>query len=436
LPLVDELLETPQLKALTKKFNRNVVVSRVRAMIGDLTAEVSDAAANRQFPDLAELADRIARRLRSDDRAAPCPVVNATGALWPADLGSPPLADDAVTSVAIAARETVELSNLREATDESLRLLAGCEASAVAASFPAAVLWTLAALSHDAELVIARGHVIETSDGQRLGETARSAGARLREIGAANRTTRDDYARALCEHTGAVLWVDVGRGAPSLREVAEVAHARGVRVVAIVEAATLGDVISTDLAVPSVATLLADGADVVVFPGDRFIGGPSVGFVVGRRRELDRLQSHSLRIALRADASALAGLQATLALSRDSVVAQQSIPVLRLLHTPLENLRLRAEHLVEQIRGSEQIESVVCIERTGAVFSRWTLPTWCVVLRPAEGDATRFASRLRDASPSLAVRVEGEQIVIDLRSVLPRQDQTIVAALTSDHHRI
>ena len=284
--------------------------------------------------------------------------------------------------------------------------------------------------------MVARGHVVETSDGQRLGETARSAGARLREVGAANHTTRDDYARALCEHTGAVLWVDAGSGAPALREVAEVAHARGVSVIAIVEAATLGDVMSDDLAVPNVATLLADGAEVVVFPGDRFVGGPSVGGVVGRRRELDRLHSHSLRIALQADTSGLAGLQATLALSRDRVVAHQSLPVLRLLHTPLENLRLRAEHLVEQIRGSEQIESVVCVERTGTVFSHWTLPTWCVVLRPAEGDATRFAARLRDASPSLAVRVEGEQIVVDLRSVLPRQDQPIVTAITSDRHPI
>jgi L-seryl-tRNA(Ser) seleniumtransferase len=132
----------------------------------------------------------------------------------------------------------------------------------------------------------------------------------------------------------------------------------------------------------------------------------------------------------------LAGLQATLTLSRDRGVARQSVPVLRLVHTPLENLRLRAEHLVEQIRGSKQIESVVCIERTGVVFSRWTLRTWCIVVRPAEGDATRFAARLREASPSLAVRIEGEQIVVDLRSVLPRQDQTIVTALTSDHNRI
>jgi L-seryl-tRNA(Ser) seleniumtransferase len=187
--------------------------------------------------------------------------------------------------------------------------------------------------------------------------------------------------------------------------------------------------------VPLVSKSLEQGADLVLFSGDKLLGGPQSGIVVGKRALIEQLARHPLARALQVDKLTLAGLAATLRLYRDPAMARRSIPLIQLLSTSAENLKCRAERLAPQLANLPALSGAEAVQETTSLGSDslplQSLPTWCIALTPAKWSVERLATRLRTGTPSVIGRVQKDRLLFDLRSVFPRQDQQLVTAVAA-----
>src|SRR5205823_5536667 len=290
-------------------------------------------------------------------------VLNATGVLIHTNLGRAPLAAEAIAQVVETARGYSNLElDLRDGTRGSrqdhaaalLRRLTGAEASIVVNNNAAALLLALAALAEGREVIVSRGELVEIGDGFRIPDVLARSGATLVEVGTTNRTRAEDYERAIGERTGALLRVHQSNfkivgftEQPPLSELARLAHRHGLPLVD-----DLGSGVLVELGdEPSVSASVAAGADLVTFSGDKLLGGPQAGLVVGRADLVERLRRHPLQRALRADKLGLAALEGTLLLYLDPARALAEVPVLRMLREEPSVVRSRAERLAAAVGG-------------------------------------------------------------------------------------
>jgi L-seryl-tRNA(Ser) seleniumtransferase len=299
----------------------------------------------------------------------------------------------------------------------------------------------LAALATGREVILSRGHMIEIGGGCRLPEVMAQSGAVLREVGTANKTRLDDYTRAIGESTAALLLVHPGNFAllgvaesATLEELVALGQRRQLPVIYDIGSAAMIDFRQFGLqGQPVVGDSIKAGADVVLLSGDKLLGGPQCGIILGRKVLVERIERHPMARALRADKLTLAALAATLRLYRDPQKARLSIPLLHLLSISAENLKNRAERLAPQaaatpaVREAEAISDVTQLG-WGSIPTE-ELPTWCVAIRPAAMTAARLAAALRAGTPLVVGRVNKDRFLLDLRSVLPRQDTELLAAL-------
>lgn len=446
-PNVDELLEQAKLKSLVGKLNQNVVVAGIRSFLGELSGEVREAAAEMRFPNLTELAERIAQRILAAEEAPLTPVINATGMLFHPELGGPPLADAAWEAAAATSRDYASLGlddesgRLRLPNDAVGRLakeVLGAEAAFVCQHPLGAVHLALAALAGNGAAALARGHVVDVFAHRSILEIAHTAGVRIVEVGRANATGLADF-EALKDH-GLKAAIRIApadhrtSGAneqPALSEWTDLAREKGWATLVILPSATAIDLVKYGLGdQPHIQETLAAGVDLVVIAGDRLLGGPPSGVVLGAAKYIERIEAHPLAAAMQASAPTFAALAATLQLYRDPRLAIAEIPLLQLLDTSVENLRNRAERLAVQFGASTAIERAEPFAShtflTGHALSAERLPTWCIALTAKQGAADRLAATLRTARRPVVARVEGERVVIDLRTVLPRQERELV----------
>ncbi|MEX2558723.1 MAG: L-seryl-tRNA(Sec) selenium transferase, partial [Pirellulales bacterium] len=300
LPSVSELLESPPLKSLVDRVSHNVVVGRVRSFLDDVRSEVQTARAEVKLPGVMELAERIAHRILEADTPALRPVINATGVLLHTGLGRAPLADEAISAMTAVARDyaSVELdlptgrrSQRVVAVEGLLRELTGAEAALVVNNNAGATMLTLAALAAGREVIVSRGQLIEIGGSYRLPDVMAASGAILREVGTTNKTHLDDYSRAIGANTGALLlvhpsnFVVVGfTAAVSLVELVRLARPDRLPVVHDIGSGALIDFSQFGCRdEPMAAQSIAEGADVVLFSGDKLLGGPQCGVVIGKR---------------------------------------------------------------------------------------------------------------------------------------------------------
>ncbi|MBX3413423.1 MAG: L-seryl-tRNA(Sec) selenium transferase [Pirellulales bacterium] len=451
LPSVSELLESPPLKGLVDKVSHNVVVSRVRTVLDDLRHEVQQAAADRTLPTVSELAEKIARRIQQDETSSLRPVINATGILLHTDLGHAPLADEAIDEMAAASSEYASLElDLRSgqrsqrivAVEGLLRDLTGAEAALVVNNNAGATMLALAALATGREVIVSRGQLIEVDDSYRLPDVMSASGATLREVGATNKTHLDDYRTAIHERTAAIMLVHTSNfvvgstASPSLAELVRLGHEHRLPVIHDIGLGAMLDFARFGLPGEPVAVdSIRAGADVVLFSGDKLLGGPQCGILVGRRTHLERIARHPLARGLRVDKLTLAALAATLRLYRQSELALARIPLLQLLGTSLENLKQRAARLALQMAASSAIATAEPIEEVthlgGDSILTQQIGTWCVALTPADGSVDRLAAALRQGNPPVVGRVRQDRLLLDLRSVPPRHDLALVAAVAA-----
>jgi L-seryl-tRNA(Ser) seleniumtransferase len=450
LPSVHELLDTPPLKTLVERISQSAVVSTVRTVLNEVRHEVQTAAADRTLPSVSDLAERIARRVSEGSSPVLQPVVNATGILLHAALGRAPLADDAIAEMAAVARGYTNLemdlasgqkSRRQEAVEGLLHELTGAEAALVVNNNAGATLLTLAALAAGREVIVSRGQLIETDDGYRLPEIVAASGAVLREVGATNSTRPDDYAQAIGPATAALMLVHTSRfvaaglsGGIRLEELVDVGRRHKLPVIHDLGTGAMLDL--TPFGIPGepvVCQSIQSGAGVVLISGDKLLGGPSCGIILGRKALIEKIASHPIARTLRVGNLTLAALAATLRLYRDPEKARVRIPLLQLLTASMDNLKQRAERLAPKAAATAVVgeaEAVTDVSRLGSgVGPVQELPTWCIAIKPATMTGDRLAVALRTCTPPVIGRLKEDRLLLDLRSVLPRQDMQMIAAL-------
>jgi L-seryl-tRNA(Ser) seleniumtransferase len=453
IPSVSELLESPPLKALVDRINHNAVVSAVRTVLDEMRTEVQTAAAEMTLPNVPDLAERIARRIMETETPSLRPVINATGILLHTGLGRSPLADEAIADMTAVARDyaSVEMdlptgrrSHRSVAVENLLKELTGAEAALVVNNNAGATMLTLAALAAGREVIVSRGQLIEIGGSYRLPEVMSASGAVLREVGATNKTHLSDYVRAIGEQTAVLLlvhpsnFVVVGfTESVELPALVELGRKHKLPVVHDIGSGALVDFNQFGFrGEPMAKESVRDGADVVLFSGDKLLGGPQCGIIAGRKTLIDKIERHPLARALRVDKITLAALAATLRLYRDPEKARLSVPLLHLLTTSVENLKNRAERLAPQmaavktlVSSAEAISDVTYLG--GGSIPAQQISTWCVALKPASWSVDRLAGALRTSTPVVVGRVREDRLLLDLRSVFPRQDAEMLCALES-----
>ena len=437
LPSVDRLL-TDALLADTG-FDRALLAELARE---ELAAARAAIAAGRATPDPDAIAAGVLARARALGRPSLRPVINATGVIIHTNLGRAPLSD-----AARAAMESVAqgYSNLEFDPDSGargsrhthletlLRRATGAEAALAVNNNASAVLLVLTALCARREVVLSRGELVEIGGGFRIPDVMRQSGARLVEVGTTNRTYVADYEAATGSETAALMRVHSSNfrvigfvAQPDLADLAALAHARGVILLDDNGSGALLDTAPFGLAPePTVQASIAAGTDLVMFSGDKLLGGPQAGIVAGRAGLVERVRRHSLARAVRLDKASIAALNATL-LHYIRGEALREVPVWRMIATPLAQIESRARAWATAI--GEQAGVVPARSMIGGgSLPEESLPSVALAVRAPSPD--QLARRLRMGDPPIVARVEHDTLLLDPRTVDPGHDGAVVACL-------
>lgn len=375
--------------------------------------------------------------------------INATGVILHTNLGRAPLAETAARAAFEAARHYVCLEMDPETGERSHRIdgirglltqLTGAEAATAVNNCAAATVLTLRALAAGREVIVSRGELIEIGGSFRLPEIMASSGAVLREVGTTNITRVADYSRAVGPNTALILRVHQSnyriRGftaAPTLLELVELGRQRGVPVVDDIGSGAMLDLAPLGLTGEPVARQsIAAGADLVLSSGDKLLGGPQAGIIAGRADLVGRIEKDPLMRAMRLDKMTLAAMQATLELYADPAQTLIGIPILRMLAAPLDALHDRAQVMVSQLRATPGLSVSACTSESysgGGSVPDQSLPSVAIGLRSSVFSEDELARRLRVGSPRIIGRVRDGQVFLDLRTVMPEQDNEMVAAV-------
>ena len=419
----------------------------VAAAREEIAAERARIAAGGAPRPIATLAAGLIARLRGlEATIGPARVINATGVLIHTNLGRAPWPEAAILAAAAATREPLLLEldpvtgrrgrRFRVAEDH-LVALTGAE-DALVTNNGAAALVLAAGLAGRRGIAVSRGELVEIGGGVRIPEIVRRAGARLVEVGTTNRTRVADYEAPLRDGTATMVlrvhpsnFTQTGFiEAPDAAELAALAHAIGALVVDDLGSGALLDTATFGLAhEPMPAERLAAGADLVLFSGDKLVGGPQAGLVVGRADLVARLRKDPLARAMRPDKATLAGMAATLGLYRAGV-ATREIPVWRMIAVPVEAVRARAEALAARVTGAATIALLATVG--GGSLPGETLPSFGLALAGrSAASVSRLLAALRTGVPAVLGRIEGGHVVLDLRTVDPSADADLGRAIES-----
>ncbi|MEW8979556.1 MAG: L-seryl-tRNA(Sec) selenium transferase [Symbiobacterium sp.] len=450
IPPVNAILETPTGRRLLAERSRPLVVAAVGEALDEVRRRIAAAADEEEVFALDRSAEALAslaaQRLRSRFQPSLRRVINATGVVIHTNLGRAPLAEEAVAAIqAIAGRynnleldlSTGERGSRYAHVERLLTQLTGAEAAMVVNNNAAAVLLMLSALAAGREVVVSRGELVEIGGSFRVPEVITQGGARLVEVGTTNKTHPRDYENAIGPETAALLKVHrsnfrlVGFTAEvPVRELAEIAHRHGLPCLV-----DWGSGVMLDLApfgLPHEATmpeLIADGADLITFSGDKLLGAPQGGFIVGRRELVERCRRHPLTRALRVDKLTLAGIEATLRLYLEPERAVERIPAVRMLTATREQIAPRAEALAAKLQAAGiECEVVDGVSRAGGgALPAVDLPTRLVAVpHPAPQEVE---ARLRAGDPPVMVRIQAGLLLIDPRTLWDDEFDLVVSAL-------
>jgi L-seryl-tRNA(Ser) seleniumtransferase len=331
----------------------------------------------------------------------------------------------------------------QEVVRDQLRQLTGAEDALVVNNNAAALLVVLATLARDREVVVSRGQLVEIGGGFRIPDVMKQSGARLIEVGTTNRTRLRDFENAMTTETGLLLLVHPSNfrvigftESPTVAEMASLARSTGV---ALVHDVGSGCLLRTERFglehEPMPQESIAAGVDLVCFSGDKLLGGPQAGIIVGRTALLQQVERHPLMRAIRSDKLTLAGLEATLTLYQNGL-AEAELPIWRAIALPIESLRERAQRWAEIIgawgyrAAAEPDQSTI----GGGSLPGETLPTVVCSVELAGPESARVAEDLRQGSPAVVARISRDRLLLDPRTVQPDQDELLLAALEQALH--
>ncbi len=447
IPSVNELLEIPPLRGMVDRVSHSVVVSGVRTFLSDFRDEVQTAASEFKVPTATELAERIAEWIVKDETPSLRPVINATGILLHTGLGRAPLAGEAIQAMSEVAAgyssvevdlATGERSQRVLAVESLLTKLTGAEAAVVTNNNAAATLLALTTLAAGREVIVSRGQLIEIGGSFRLPDVMTASGARLREVGTTNKTRLADYEQAIGEETAALMNVHTSNyrvvgftEEAELEELAALGRDHGVPVIEDLGSGCLFDL--RDVGIhdePTVAQRLATGVDLVTFSGDKLLGGPQAGFIVGKPDYVARVRSNPLYRALRLDKATTLALEGTLAIYVNGDL--DGIPTIRMLRMPIADLESRAKAIADRLMKEEcgaLLEIVKVFSQVGGGGAPGKdLPSFGLSINPPD-TAHALVARLRDADPPIIARIVRGRVILDVRTVLPDEDDALVGSV-------
>lgn len=448
MPAVGTLCSGPEARDLNIRFGPAAVTAALR----DLLAEARDRLASdgQPPPSAAALLDEAGRRLADRDRETLFAVINATGVVIHTNLGRAPLAPEAVAAMQTAAGyanleldlETGRRSSRHDHLDGLLAEVTGGDAGLAVNNCAGAVLLALAALAAGGPVIVSRGELIEIGGGFRVPDIVAQSGARLIEVGTTNRTHLSDYEQAVRDHPDAKVILRTHpsnfritgfTSAPALGDLVEFAHARGLLLIEDLGGGALIDLEPYGiLDEPRVQDSLHAGADLVLFSGDKLLGGPQAGIAVGRRDLVEALGRHPLARALRLDKLSVAALAATLRLYRPPADPVASVPVLRMLTQPASVVAARAETLMTLIADAPTltVEPYDTLGYAGGgALPMQALPSHALALSCPHLSADDLARRLRTGSPAVMSRIERDRVLVDLRTVADAELQDLARVI-------
>ena len=454
IPSVDELLAQPRLASLAKRVDRSLLLEVTRSTLAALRAKIAgDTQTLVLTLDTASLEEHITSAVEQILSRSLQPVINATGVILHTNLGRAPLTEAAIEEFR---RTATQYSNLEYDLEAGARgkrdvhiaklleRVTGAESAIVVNNCAAAVLLVLAALAKSGEVIVSRGELIEIGDGFRIPEIMAESGATLREVGTTNRTRIADYERAINEHTRLLLRVHPSNfeitgfaEKPSLEELAALSQRTGLPLVEDLGSGCLVDLSAAGIAEPLVRHSVERGVSVVMFSGDKLLGGPQAGIIAGRKEIVARIRRHPLFRAFRVDKLTTAALAATLGAYLRA--ALDEIPALRMIRLTPQELKRRAENFLRELTPELPLGEVEFEITDGASLAgggstpAQSLPTKIIRIASARHSAAQLEQRLRRSPTRISViaRVEDGRLTLDLRTVFPEQESQLARALAA-----
>jgi len=459
LPAVDRLLRETPLEDKMRHLPRRLVLEAAQETIASYRRRISDYSSLDNSPEspvqidlspsaLAEEAALLAeKRAGSNFRS----LINATGIIIHTNLGRVPLAPSAIEAVTAAARDynnlefsldTGERGSRQEHLEKLLCDLSGAEAAAVVNNNAAAVFLALNTIAAGREVVVSRGQLVEIGGSFRIPEIMAASGARLVEVGTTNKTYLRDYEAVVNENTAAFLKVHTSNyhmigftAAVKTKDLVSLAARCHLPLIEDLGSGVFRDLTAYNLPPePRIQDSIAAGADLVTFSGDKMLGGPQAGIIVGRSDLVAMIRKNQLARTLRIDKFTVAALEATLRLYLDWERAEQEIPVWTMIAAPPAEMRRRAEGLAEQLSGllaGGDLEVIEGFSRVGGgALPTAELPTFLLALRPPEGKSpTDLVAKLRQGSPPVVLRLQQDRLLFDPRTIKEEEEEALVGAI-------
>lgn len=440
LPSVDQLLGEEKIQSLQSLYGRSLTLKALREVLGTIRQSLLEEPG--EIPATAKIIRRLQCQLEAWISPTLQPVINASGVILHTNLGRAPLSVETLQAIQEAAQGYSNLEfNLQTGkrgkrsihASRILSLLTGTEAGLVVNNNAGAVLLALAALAKDKTVLVSRTQLVEIGGGFRIPDVMRQSGANLLEIGTTNRVHLYDYEEALISQDIALILIAhhsnfklIGfHSEPQLEEIAALAHQFNVPVMHDIGSGALLDTADFSLAhEPMVQESVAAGCDLVCFSGDKLVGGPQAGIIIGRETLMQPIRTHPLARALRADKLALAGVTANL-LHYLKDEALMKIPIWRMISRPLEEIKSTAENWEAYLSAGEVVEGFSTVG--GGSLPTEEMPTFLLALTPKKPD--RFMEILRQASPPIIARIEEGQVLLDPRTVLKEQEAVLLRNL-------
>jgi len=442
LPSVEQLLQTHLAAELIASYGRPATLQAIRSALDEIRDKVSNSG-EPTLPNRENILNRAASLLNIWTAPSLVPVINASGVILHTNLGRAPLSSAAIQTMDVIARgysnlefdlETGKRGSRLIHTEILLQRLTGAESALVVNNNAAAILLVLSALANKKNVIISRSQLVEIGGGFRVPDVMKQSGAKLVEVGSTNRVHLADYEQALTGPAALVMHAHHSNfkiigftEEPENKEIADLAHKSGV---IFVDDLGSGSLLSTELYgmahEPTVQESLADGADLVCFSGDKLLGGPQAGIIIGKHALLEKIKKHPLARAVRADKLCLAALTATLLhYLRDEATSE--IPIWRMISSTPKQMKMRAEAWVAEVGQGDVVASESTVG--GGSLPGESLPTWVLALTVKSPD--KFLEKLRQGQPPIIARTDKGRILLDPRTVLPEQDGALLVNLTN-----
>ncbi len=451
LPGVDHILELAKKDNRFSDIPRSIILESIRIALDKIRKDILSG----NESDISESAILSGVNSLSEAQIQPrlVNVINATGVVLHTNLGRALLCEDALNNIRTIAQsysnlelkiETGKRGVRYEAVEDLICELTGAQSAIAVNNNAGAVLLALNTIALATEVVVSRGELVEIGGSFRVPDVMEKSGCFLKEVGTTNRTHLRDYENAISGNTGLFLKVHTSNykiegftASVPLNDLVTLGKKKNIPVMEDLGSGTLIDFSKYGLpAEPTIATSVSSGADVVTFSGDKLLGGPQCGIIVGQKETIDEIKKNPLTRALRIDKMTLAALEATLKLYRDEQKAVQEIPTLRMLTMSYDEISKKAENIYNAIKKQVGAYADIELENMssrpgGGSFPELNLPTRCITVRPQNMSVTKFEIKMRLSSPAIIGRIEDNRYILDPRTIQDGQEQIIFSTITS-----